>query len=161
MILGSNFNLRHPSDAMFQMIIAGIRETPSPDAVRCLTLVVAALLAAGCNRTDADRCSVSGSVTMAGQPVDGGNIQFAPLAANQPTASGAVILVGRYTVPKTSGLVPGKYRVRIYWPEKAGLEQNPKVPIPKERIPAQFNVHSELAIKVERGAPNSFDFSVP
>ena len=56
--------------------------------------------------------------------------------------------------------MPGKYRVRIYWPEKAGIEQGPNVPLPKERIPANYNVESGLTAEVRQGSDNTFDFAL-
>ena len=123
----------------------------------------------GCDRSGADRSAVSGSVTLAGQPVDGGSIDFAPSGVNQVSATGAMIFVGRYFVPCKNGLVPGKYCVRIYWPEKVDAEQVPKGPpgppakgshigLPKERIPAKYNIESELTVEVRQGGANTFDF---
>ena len=97
---------------------------------------------------------------MAGQTVDGGNIEFAPLDPNQASASGAMILGGHYTVPRERRLLPGKYRVRIYWPEKARVEQGPNVPVPKERIPVKYNAKSDLTAEVQPGKANILDFSL-
>jgi hypothetical protein len=127
----------------------------------CLALVAGGTLTtAGCNRGGTDRCAVTGAVTLKGQPVNGGNIQFAPMSVKQVSASGAVILDGRYTIPRQSGLAAGKYRVRIYWPEKAGIEQGPNVPLPKERVPAKYNADSELTAEVRERADNTFDFAL-
>lgn len=127
----------------------------------CWALVVGAVsLSLGCGRGGVDRCAINGSVTMTGEPVDGGNIQFAPLTVGQGSASGAVVQAGRYSVPRESGLVAGKYRVRIYWPEKAGREQGPNVPLARERIPAKYNTGSELTVEVRQGSDNTFDFAL-
>ena len=130
------------------------------NALSWVAMTIVALFATGCNRGGGDRCSVDGAVTMAGQPVDGGNIQFAPLAAGQVSASGAVIEAGKYAIPRQSGLVPGKYRVRIYWPVKVGTQQAPNNPPPKERVPAKFNVSSELTAEVWPGSENTFNFAL-
>ena len=145
---------------MRDMQTNGMTEMGTADAARWLPFVIVALFAAGCNRSGTDRCSVTGMVTMSGQPVDGGNIQFEPLGPNQASASGAMLLAGRYTVPRETGLLPGRYRVRIYWPEKASAEQGPNVPVPKERVSARFNVSSELTADVRSGSENTFDFAL-
>ena len=117
------------------------------------------LIVAGCGRGHDGRCSLGGSVSLASQPVDGGHIQFASLAGDRSTSSGAVIHGGRYSIPAEKGLTPGKYRVRIYWPEKIVFKPGPN-PLPKERIPAKYNVGSELTVEVQQGRANNFDFTV-
>src|SRR5262245_42756926 len=54
-----------------------------------------------------------GEVTLKGNPLDDGIINFAPLDG-QGTGDGAQIVGGRYKIPKEKGLSPGKYRVTIY-----------------------------------------------
>ena len=129
----------------------------------------------GCDRHGADRCAISGSVTLAGQPVDGGNIEFAPLAANQASASGAVIVAGRIPSPAKAGWrrasiasastgrkksPPSRSRPSSAIPGRKGpvAEQRPNAPLPKERIPAKCNVESELTVEVRQGVANTFDF---
>lgn len=121
----------------------------------CLSLP----LFAACGRGN-DRCAVSGSVTLGGQPVDPGNIQFSPLGENQASASGAPILGGQYSISREGGLLPGKYLVRIYWPEKNVLGQGRGVPLPKERVPAKYNINSELTAEIRAGEDNKLDFSL-
>jgi hypothetical protein len=134
----------------------------------------AALALPGCGHAGSDRCDVTGTVTLAGQPVDGGNIEFAPLAASQGSASGAMIQAGRYTIPSKTGLSPGKYRVRIYWADKptlvdadesdappGAIKKNPaRIPQVKELIPAKYNVESQLTIDVRQDGGNTFDFAL-
>lgn len=117
------------------------------------------LIIAGCSRGHDGRCALGGSVSLASLPVDGGHIQFASLTANRASTSGAVIHKGRYSIPAENGLAPGKYRVRIYWPEKIVFKPGPN-PLPKERIPAKYNVGSELTVEVQQGRSNNFDFAV-
>lgn len=70
-----------------------------------------------------------------------------------------MINAGRYSVPAESGLLPGKYRVRVYWPEKIVFKPGPN-PLPKERMPAKYNVQSELTVEVRQGGANTFDFAM-
>ena len=127
--------------------------------VVCLALVLAVVAITGCGQ-DTDRRAVSGSVALGGQPVDRGSIQFAPMGDNQASASGAPIIGGKYSIGRDGGLLPGKYLVRIYWPEKNTIGQGRGVPVPKERIPAKYNVRSELTVEVRGGEDNTFDFSL-
>ena len=117
-----------------------------------------------------DRCAISGAVTLDGKPVDGGNIQIDPLEAKQTSASGALIRAGRYSIPRQTGLAPGKYRVRIYWAEKVNtgivptitgdVGHNVNVTPPRELIPAKYNTESELTIEVRQSDANRFDFAL-
>jgi len=122
-------------------------------------ILVMTTVVIGCGR-GTDRCAVSGSVTLGGQPVDPGSVQFAPMGNNQASASGAPIIDGSYSIGRDGGLLPGKYLVRIYWPEKNTLGQGRGVPLPKERVPAKYNINSELTVEVQSGADNQFDFNL-
>jgi hypothetical protein len=153
-----------------------MRIVATPTFTECCwcALAGAALALPGCGRAGSDRCDVTGTVTLAGQPVDGGNIEFAPLEANLGSASGAMIQAGRYTIPSKTGLSPGKYRVRIYWADKPALldadesdappgaiKMNPaRIPHVKELIPTKYNVESQLTIEVHQGGGNTFDFAL-
>lgn len=122
----------------------------------------------GCGPGPNDRRSISGTVTLDGQPIDGGNIQICPLSAAQNSASGAMIRAGRYAIRRESGLTPGKYRVRVFWAEKIDASKipdpsvsGPRPPIEiKELIPARYNTASELTIDVQENGPNTFDFAL-
>jgi hypothetical protein len=138
----------------------------------CHWVLMAGVLCAiaGCGRGDTDRCAISGEVTLDGRPVDGGNIQIDPLEAKQPSASGALVQAGRYSIPRQTGLVPGKYRVHIYWAEKVNtgivptitgdVGHNVNVTPPRELIPAKYNTESELTIEVRQNDANRFDFAL-
>jgi len=97
---------------------------------------------------------------MGGKPVGPGSIQFAALGDNQASASGAPVIDGKYSIGRDGGLLPGKYLVRIYWPEKNTMGQGRGVPVPKERIPMKYNINSELTVEVQSGAKNIFDFEL-
>jgi hypothetical protein len=136
-------------------------------------MAAAVVAIAGCGRSATDRRDVSGEVTLDGKPVDGGNIQIDPLDANQTSATGALIRAGSYSIPHQTGLVPGKYRVRIYWadrtvkadiipgaPGSAGPPGPMSVAPLKELIPAKYNTESELTIEIVSNGPNKFDFAL-
>src|SRR5687768_14889169 len=86
--------------------------TCRPAPPRHLLTVVALVALGGCGDSQ-NRSEVTGRVTLRGQPVDDGIIQFAPLDG-QPTGDGAQIAQGQYRIPKEKGLAPGRYRVSIY-----------------------------------------------
>ena len=132
--------------------------SPIKIAIVCLG-VISTVVSIGCD-SGSGRCAVNGSITLGGKPVGPGSIQFAPLGDNQASASGAPVIDGKYFVSRDGGLLPGKYIVRIYWPEKNTMGQGRGVPVPKERIPMKYNINSELTVEVQSGTGNSFDFDL-
>lgn len=136
---------------------------------RCLaygTLLLALAVAPGCGSGDSlNRQAVSGTVTLDGQPLDQGTIEFVPTDA-QGLLSGSLITSGNFAVPADKGLPPGKYTVRISSAEATG---GPAAPSgadldnsqpAKERIPAKYNSESELTAEVTDGGANTFTFDL-
>jgi hypothetical protein len=127
-----------------------------------------ALASSGCEgrSDDLPREGVSGSVTMDGQPLAKGTIQFAPTSDKIPTTITAGINDGKYSVPHTEGLVPGTYKVAISSFNEVAETPEPhhapgKVgPAPKNLIPKQFNTASTLTAEVKGGEANTFDFEI-
>jgi hypothetical protein len=112
------------------------------------------------------REAISGSVTVAGQPLAQGTIQFAPSSGALPTAGTAGIKDGKYSIPRSEGLVPGPYKVLISSftevadsPEPHGLPGKPSPP-PKNLVPKKYNKSTTLTAEVKSGASNTFDFDL-
>ena len=136
-------------------------------------MAVLLLLAGGCGDNAGGRQEISGTVTLKGQPIDEGFIEFHPLdkpsdPAQLVTKSGALIKDGKYLIAKEQGLVPGKYKVVISSGEKkaAGPEAEaggpgPKSIFSKELIPADYNVQTKQVVEVKKGGPNQFDYPIP
>src|SRR5262245_16075423 len=112
--------------------------------IRLWPVLVIAVLAVGCTAKDPyGRLPLSGSVTLAGTPLDRGMIQFYPADPNEKSPlTGALVQEGKYQVPREQGLAPGTYRVVISAPE-AKVPTNPTgppdmkaAPVARERIPA-------------------------
>lgn len=107
--------------------------------------------------------SVSGKVTLDGEPVKGGSVVFLPADVNG-TKGAAEIIDGSYLIGGDSGLKPGKYRVEISWFKPTGR----KIPSAdpgfttdetREVIPAKYNTNSEL--KADIGArENTHNFTL-
>lgn len=112
--------------------------------------------------------AVTGTVTLDGQPLDSGSIEFSPL--DQGLASGGTIEQGRYAIEAHRGLPAGKYLVRIYaptMPETAAKMDPNQPPGPEagslgvERVAPRFNSASELTVEVPTtNQSQAFDFSV-
>ena len=65
----------------------------------------------GCGGTG--RVPVSGKVTLDGQPLEHGLINFRPSQGNAGPGSGGVVNEGRFEIPADKGLRPGSYKVSI------------------------------------------------
>src|SRR5262245_31506548 len=136
---------------------------------RLLPVAALLLVAGGCGDRAGGRQEISGTVTLRGQPLDEGVIEFHLLDGSPGqlgTKSGEMINDGKYLVPKAQGLVPGKYRVVISSGERKGARlgagnPGPKSIFSKERIPPDYNLKTKQVVEVKRGGPNKFDYTIP
>lgn len=134
-------------------------------ALACLALC----LFAGCSDEAGDRQEISGEVSFQGAPLETGSIEFLPLHTGESdvvTKSGAPITGGKYSIPRLQGLVPGRYRVSItsapqHPPDEVGGLPGPSGPSPPDRIPPEYNIHSNLEVTVTASESNTFDFDIP
>jgi hypothetical protein len=119
-----------------------------------LFAIVLVSTAAGCSGAAA---SVSGTVTMDGQPLTTGNVSFYPEGDSGAPAYGQIDAQGRYSLKTGSdlGLTPGSYTVVVVAtkdpPEpydKTGAE-NPPIPI----TPGKYGnvATSDLKVQVNGG----------
>jgi hypothetical protein len=132
-----------------------------------LPVAILLLFTAGCENAGS-REEISGMVTLKGQPLDEGWIEFLPQnnATDQlVTKSGATITEGKYLIRPEQGLVPGKYRVIISSGDKKVMEDDggtgPKNIFSKERIPADYNAETKQVVEVKKEGPNKFDYVIP
>ena len=109
------------------------------------------LAAHGCS-SDSSKGSVSGTVTLDGQPLQSGLIRFVPVDGQTPTAE-ATITDGEF-----SAEVPvGEKQVSISAPKIVGKRKvyetpdAPSIDIVAELLPARYNVTSELTLNVTGG----------
>ena len=119
----------------------------------------------GCGAGNDGRLPVNGVVTLKGEALDDGIIEF----VSSNLKSGASIIKGKYTVPPDQGLKPGNYKVTI----TAGDGRTPAVSpdgapgptganiVSKDRIPAEYNTNSKQEVTVTDAGPNKFDFTIP
>lgn len=116
-------------------------------------------LSAGCGPSGARR-DVSGTVTLQGQRLKIGRIQF---FNNQGPAGGALIQDGAFHLAGDQGLEPGHYRVWISATEPVPELQKPgeSAPPTRELIPGEFNSRSSHTIEVTDRGPNEFTFAIP
>ncbi|MFM7316846.1 MAG: hypothetical protein ACKO5E_07840, partial [bacterium] len=77
----------------------------------CGLLVSITIVLSGCGGDGLPRQAISGSISINGKPLKSGVVNFVPQSAGMPTQSGAAIVEGKYSIPRATGLVPGKYKV--------------------------------------------------
>jgi hypothetical protein len=130
------------------------------------------VVVSGCSDNLGNLQAVSGTVQLKGQPLDQGIIEFIPVgspteAGDAATKSGAAISNGKYSIPRETGLVPGKYKVIISSGDGVNIE-NPEEPpgptgnyVSRERIPAEYNAESKQEVTVAAGGANQFNFDIP
>ena len=132
-----------------------------------MLLALALCAAAGCGGGNPlGRHALSGNVTLDGQPLAQGNIEFAPEQAGG-VSSGAAVQQGRYDIPTLKGLPPGTYRVRIFASQASSAPRTPEeATLPsehwpgKELVASRFNTASELTAQVVDEGHNEFNFAV-
>jgi hypothetical protein len=120
----------------------------------------------GCDSGDGlNRQAISGTVTLDGQPLSGGNILFEPASNESGTAVGATIRNGAFAIARKQGPVPGPYRVRIYAssaiqapPIDGQTERTPRPMV--ERLPRRYNTQSELNAVIIAGRANHHRFDL-
>lgn len=107
------------------------------------------------NRGLPDLGRVTGTVTLDGQPLDEAMITFQPVAGDEPGSKisasvGRTDKSGHYEldyVKDVKGAAVGAHRVMIQAP----------LPTGKERLPARYNLRTQLTANVEKGG-NTVDF---
>ena len=117
--------------------------------VYCLAVVIAALFVlSGCSPNAA---SVTGTVTLDGQPLKTGDVSFHPAGANGAVAYGKIDPDGKYVISTgdETGLAPGQYAVTVVATEAVPLPTGNVEVIPKVLTPLKYNTPETTDIKVE------------
>jgi hypothetical protein len=132
-------------------------------------LVLTALALGACDRAtdDLPRHAVSGRVTLNGQPLAQGMIQFQPAAGPGAgsMSGGCLIKDGSYSIPRDQGLVPGNYKVAIFGAGTGAAAPKDEAPgrssaLTADPVPSQYNVQTTLSAEVKSDAANRFDFEL-
>lgn len=123
--------------------------------LRAIVFAAAVAVVAGCEKTGPTG-TVNGVVTVDGQPLADGTVRFVPTDGQSPTAAG-LVKDGRFRLP-----VPvGRARVEFSAPKPLGKKKvydtptSPWVEVTGERLPARFNVKSELTLAVSPGTQDA------
>ena len=117
-------------------------------ALRSASFLLLMVVPVGCEHGP-PKGTVKGTVTLDGQPIDGGVITFVPSDGNsQPEA--VTIAAGEYSVT----MPVGDKRVEIYWAPSSGQVGDTATQGREQivqRIPAKYNAQSTLTHTVTKG----------
>ena len=118
---------------------------------RVVSVVLLLLNVAGCGLLTGDlpREPIAGVVTLAGEPLKKGSIEFVP-ASGGAVAARSLILEGKFNIPRAQGPAPGSYKVLIL----ADGDRSPKA---HDKDP---KVGIELTAEVRPGGNNHYQFSL-
>jgi hypothetical protein len=117
--------------------------------------------AAGCTASSAGPAAqaVAGRVRVDGDPLKTGTIIFFPYDNGKTirTVSGSAIIEnGRFTVPRSKGLVPARYRIAVFEGKDENVQADPKsgdlvaAVQAKDKLPARFNLETELEVEIKQ-----------
>lgn len=128
-------------------------------AIRCLlmaTLLPIVLLTSGCQNSP--YVPVQGRVTLDGEPLPRGVVQFVPVGTEGPTAAGVIGADGSYTLRTDDqlGAVVGRHRVRI---DARAVPKDETDTLPASLIPEIYlsETTSGLEVEVVAGKGNTID----
>jgi len=131
----------------------------------CAICVVIAMCF-GCGKKGPRRAAASGHVTLDGQPIEEGVIQFLPIEGTVGPETGGVITKGQYDIPQQRGPVVGKSRIELRASKKTGRKiQDPTgrtgtlTDEYKEMFPPDSNTNSSLVREI-KDDPNTLDFDI-
>ena len=133
----------------------------------CLAAAMVALAGCGGSIDGLPREAVSGTVTLDGQPLAAGAIQFFPetKAGGVAVSGGSPVEDGEFSITRDYGLVPGSYKVAINAAEPESPDKRTKghsrkgAPI-EDIIPARYNSQTTLTAEIERGGSNRLKFEL-
>jgi len=132
---------------------------------RCFLCVVSLMLLAGCG-SSSNRAELEGTVTLDGEPLESGNIQFLPMPGTGGPSAGGKITDGSFMIPSENGTFAGLMRVEMTSGRKTGRKiENPYARGHFEdeivqHLPTRYNRESELTAEVVDSGPNRFEFSL-
>ena len=126
----------------------------------------------GCNE-HGGKCALEGTVTLDGQPLREGGIEFFPLPGTRGPTAGGQIVKGRFYIEPDGGTMAGTFRVLITATRKTGKQisdptahmmgpnvKHALVDEYEQYIPAHYNKQSELTAEVIAGRQNYFQFAL-
>lgn len=128
------------------------------------------IVCSGCGGSSIQKTSVSGKVTLNGEPIELGQITFTPSAEGGSNSSGAAsgeIKAGAYSISASEGPMVGKHSVSITASRKTGQQVAAAMPAPEgtmidvteDYIPYKYNFETTLTAELTSGE-NTKDFAL-
>lgn len=117
-----------------------------------------ALVVAGCGGDGLTRGTVSGKVTLDGQPVANGTIVFTPTGGTKGPMAMAEIANGQYAITNNPP-VAGKHSVKIQGFRDTAKKDDRGQVIGEQFIPDKYNDKTTLTVDIAKGT-NSRDFEL-
>ncbi len=114
------------------------------------------VILAGCS---SDYVTVTGTVTLDGEPLENAFVEFTPQFEGGSMSYGRTDADGHYDMMfslNQKGAMPGDNLVRITTADVGDVGQANS----PERVPARYNRNSELRVDVAQGRANTFDFEL-
>jgi len=140
--------------------VALVRWSGGRRAVGAAGCVLAASLLVGCGANGPELAPLSGTISLDGQPLPHGLVQFVPASGAGPAAVGS-IAAGRFTAETGGrrGAVPGRYLVRVEARAKPVDETDT---LPKSLVPARYGdpATSGIVAEVVVGQDNVVDITL-
>ena len=127
--------------------------------VSAVCLVIVSLIGCG----DSDLTSVTGTVTVDGQPAAGHRLEFAPSSLELGAGRAIVDEEGKYelvTSRTIKGVKPGLYRVSVLGPVELAIRDGERPPAGAVRIPAKYHGRKTTLSADVKPGENTFDFEV-
>ena len=120
-----------------------------------ICIAMAFLFMSGCG--DNSKCTMTGSITLDGNPVKNGNISFYPQGLETTRKVATVVENGKFQIETNEGLIPGKYKAEVHWTKGTGK----KIPSADPGIMMEQMIQGKesLEIEVNIGA-NKQDFKL-
>ena len=140
--------------------------------LRSLVVCIAAILAlSGCGGQQFDTGTVSGTVTLDGQPLANASVQFTPTGVQNfdtpaPGSYGRTNANGEYSLKvittDAEGALVGMHRVSITLDEEESEdpEKMDLIDDSGNRIPAKYNSQSQLTYEVKAGENKDVNFDL-
>lgn len=127
---------------------------------------VLAFVVAGCAFIHEDdgkpREAVSGTVTLDGQPLNGGSIVFIQADVDSTDVASAAIENGRFSIPRAVGPITGRHKIRISRVVTSPVNPNAAPGEPsksaRETLPEKYNNQTVLTAEIRHGPPNELVF---
>jgi hypothetical protein len=136
------------------------------DMVRLCAIYLLIAICLGCGKSGPRRAAASGHVTLDGQPIDEGVIQFLPVQGTVGPETGGVIANGQYAIAQQRGPVVGMNRIELRASKKTGRKIQDPTGRPgvltdeyKEMFPTSSNTNSTLVREI-KDDPNTLDFDI-